>query len=199
MKSINVKITGIRPLVMHNGLLADPTNPFVVAIKRITSKGAKKMTEADYEERDRQEWLGGLYWSEAVGGPYIPPDNIERCIMDGARKSRLGKDVAAAVFVSEPEVPIVQTLLRGKTKEALFDDEAQRFTLRRGVKMATGSRIIRIRPLIPTGWTASFTVEFDETIINERNLHQAIIDAGSYCGIGDWRPKFGRFTVEVIS
>lgn len=195
MKSINVKITGIRPLVMHNGLLADPTNEFTIAIRRITSKGSKKMTEADYKERDRQEWLGGLYWSDTIGGPYIPNDNIDRCILDGARKSRLGKDAAAAVFVQE-DVPITHSLLRGKTKEQLFNDA--RFVLRRGVKIQM-SRIIRVRPVIPTGWTAHFTVDYDETIIDIQNLAKAIVDAGNYCGLGDWRPKFGRFTAEVTS
>lgn len=197
MKTLKLKIAGIRPLVMHNGLLADPINPFVVAMKRITSKGSKKMTEADYQERDRLEWMGGLYWSEQVGA-FIPSDNIERCVQEGAKKSRLGKDAQAAVFVTEPEVAIEHEAIKGKTKEALFADKAQRFTLRKGVKVQL-SRIIRIRPMVPTGWTATFTLEFDETIINERNLLQAVTDAGALVGLGDWRPKFGRFTVEVLS
>lgn len=198
MKTLSLKITGLRPLVLHNGLLADPTNPHVIAIRKITSKGSKKLTVADYQERDRQEWLGGLYWSDELDAPFLPSENIERCIQEGARKSRLGKDVAAAVFVSEVEVPIQHPLLKGKNKEALFGDEQQRFTLRRGVKIQL-SRIIRVRPMIPSDWSASFTLEFDETIIDERNLIQAVIDAGALVGIGDWRPKFGRFGVETIS
>ena len=35
MKEIKLKITGIRPLVLHNGLMADPTNPFTIAIKKM--------------------------------------------------------------------------------------------------------------------------------------------------------------------
>ena len=66
-------------------------------IKEIVSKGSKKLTDADYEERDWLEWQAGLYWSEDCGA-YIPSDNIERCIQLGAQKSRIGKDVAAAVF-----------------------------------------------------------------------------------------------------
>lgn len=195
MKNLSVKITGIRPLVMHNGLLADPTNPFVIASKKITSKGSKKMTEADHKERDRLEWMGGLYFSEEIG-LMIPSDNIERCIQEGGKKSRIGKDVQAAVFVSEPEIKIEHDAIKCRTKEQLFTDERQRFTLRKGVKVQL-SRIIRVRPMIPTGWTASFTLEFDESIINPANLHQALVDAGALVGLGDWRPKFGRFTVEI--
>lgn len=197
MKTLKLKVTGIRPLVMHNGLLADPTNPYVIAIKRITSKGSKKMTEADHRERDRLEWMGGLYWSDALG-VVVPSDNVERCVQEGAKKSRLGKDCQAAVFVTEPEIQIMHDAINGKTREEMLADEAQRFTLRKGVKVQL-SRIIRIRPMIPTKWTAAFQLEYDDSIINKANLYQAIVDAGALVGLGDWRPKFGRFTVEELS
>jgi hypothetical protein len=60
------------------------------------------------------------------------------------------------------------------------------------------SRIIRIRPMIPTGWTMAFDLEFDEGIVNPKNLMKAMTDAGSLVGLGDWRPKFGRFLVEEL-
>jgi hypothetical protein len=194
MKTLKLKMTGIRPLVLHNGLMADPTNPFTIAIKRITSKGSKKMTTSDYAERDRLEWEAGLYWSSEAGGIVIPSDNIERCLQEGAKKSRLGKDFAAAVFVSEPEVALGHRMV-GKSKEEIFANPA--YTLRKGVKVQL-SRIIRIRPMIPTGWSLACTVEFDESIVNRQAVIDAATEAGSIIGLGDWRPKFGRFTVEVL-
>lgn len=194
MKTIKMKWTGIRPLVMHNGLLADPTNPHVVAIKKITAKGSKKMTTADHEERDRLEWIGGLYWSESIGGIAIPSDNLERCIQEGAKKQRLGKDFAAAVFVDSPEVELNHRL-RGKPKDQMRVDPA--YTLRKGCKVQL-SRIIRIRPMVPPGWSLSIGFEFDETIVNEKDVIEAAVQAGATAGLGDWRPKFGRFTVEVV-
>lgn len=190
MKTLTTTWTGIRPLIMHNGLLADPTNPYTRRIKEICAKGSKKLTEHDYEERDRLEWEGGLYWSDGVG-PVIPSDNIEMTIQHGARKSRIGKDVAAAVFCSETEVAIDYE--GPKSKDKMFADP--RFTIRKGVKVTT-SRIIRVRPMIPTGWKLNFTVEFDDSIINEKALLKAMQDAGALVGLGDWRPKFGRFFVE---
>lgn len=191
MKTLEVKWTGIRPLVMHNGLMADPTNSLVRRIKEITSKGSKKLTDADYEERDRLEWEAGLYWDEE-DGLIVPSDNIERCIQLGAQKSRIGKDVQAAVFCTAPHVPL--TYDGPKNKEKLYADP--RFTLRKGVAVQK-SRIIRIRPMIPTGWSMQFSVEFDENIVNPKSLTKAMQDAGSLVGLGDWRPKFGRFLVEV--
>jgi copper chaperone CopZ len=178
---------------MHNGLLADPTNQFTRRIKDITSKGSKKLTDADYEERDRLEWEGGLYF-DSTHGAYMPSDNIERCVQLGAQKSRIGKDVQAAVFVSDE---IVKVQYDGpRDLDEMFSDP--RFTLRKGVCIQK-SRIIRIRPMIPTGWNIEFTLEYDDRIVNEANLVKAMQDAGALVGLGDWRPKFGRFTVEVLS
>lgn len=192
MKTLKVKWTGIRPLVMHNGLMVDPTNPLVRKIKEITSKGTKKLTDSDYELRDRLEWEAGIYWDEEHG-PVIPSDNIERCIQLGAQKSRLGKDVQASVFCSDPDVRIAYDGPRDKDKMAADP----RFTLRKGVAIQK-SRIIRIRPMIPTGWSLTFALEYDDTIVNEKNLIKAMQDAGALVGLGDWRPKFGRFLVDVL-
>jgi len=176
---------------MNNGLLTDQTNPFTRRIKEICSKGSKKLTDSDYEERDRLEWEAGLYFDKE-DGVIMPSDNIERCIQLGAQKSRLGKDVQAAVFCSEAHAKIEYEGPRDIEK--MYADP--RFTLRKGVAVQK-SRIIRIRPMIPTGWKISFTLEYDDTIVNAKNLVKAMVDAGSLIGLGDWRPKFGRFTVET--
>jgi hypothetical protein len=194
MKTMTIKMTGIRPLVMHNGLMADPTNPYTIAIKKITAKGSKKLTEHDYAERDRLEWEAGLYWSDELGGLYMPSENLERMIQDGGKKSRKGKDFAAALLVSEIEIPI-QHKRKGQTKDQMYADPA--YVLRKGVKVQL-ARIIRIRPMIPTGWQMQFTVEYDEGILNEGTIIQALDDASAFVGCGDWRPRFGRFTWEKI-
>ena len=97
MNTLQIKWTGIRPLVMHNGLMAEPTNTYTRRIKKIVAKGSKKLTEHDYAERDRLEWEAGLYLDDELGLT-IPSDNVERAIQLGAQKSRIGKDIAAAVF-----------------------------------------------------------------------------------------------------
>lgn len=181
-------------MLMHNGQLVDPLNKYTVAIKEIVSKGCRKMTEADHLQRDRLEWEGSLYWSKEHG-PVIPSDNIERCIQLGAQKSRLGKDVSAAVFCQEPEVPLQYKGPRELNQ--LMNDP--RFMLRKAIVVGNHQRIMRIRPMFPTGWNITFSLEFDDTIISEKNLVKAMVDAGALIGLSDWRPKFGRFTVDVES
>ena len=153
---------------------------------------SKKLTDADYEERDWLEWQAGLYWSEDCGA-YIPSDNIERCIQLGAQKSRIGKDVAAAVFCSESAIKLQYD--GPKDMRKLYD--AGNFILRKGVAVQK-SRLIRIRPMFPTGWKLQFQLEFDDNIINAKNLLKAVSDAGMLIGLGDWRPKFGRFICEQV-
>lgn len=179
-------------MLMHNGLLADPTHPSVRRMKEITSKGAKKITDTEYAERDKLEWCASLYWDED-DGPIIPSDNIERCVQLGAQKTRIGKDVQAAVFCVEPHAVLEYDGPRNKEK--LYAD--QRFAMRKGV-CVNQSRVIRLRPMFPTGWQILFTLEFDDTIINQDKIEKAMRDAGALIGLGDWRPKFGRFLVEMI-
>ena len=75
MKQIKVKLTGLRPLIMHNGLMADPTNPYTVAIKKITAKGSKKMTIHDHQELEAEvSRLSGLavLWLVSCGACLHP-------------------------------------------------------------------------------------------------------------------------------
>lgn len=179
---------------MHNEQLVDPTNFFVKQIKLITDKGSKKMTISDHENRDRFEWEGGLYWCE-TRGPIIPGDNIEACIRDGARKARLGTTVEAAMWATKADFKLDYDGPRNKDK--LYKIAA--IFLKRKSVVIGKSRIMRCRPMFPTGWKLTFSVEYDETVVNGKDIVKAMRDAGALCGLGDWRPKFGRFTVEILT
>ncbi len=191
MKTLTCTITGVRPMLMNNGEMADPINPIVEAKKKLTSKGSRKLTLADYQEIDRLSWLGALYWSDKLNKVVVPSDNIEAMVVEGARKARKGKDALAAMFCTEAEI-VVEHQMVGKTREQIYANPE--YTLRKGVKQQK-NRIIRVRPRIPQ-WSLTFELEYDETVINGKDLKQAIIEAGAVVGLGDWRPKYGRFTAE---
>jgi len=192
MKTLKVKWTGIRPMLMSNGLMADPTNPIVRRTKEITSKGSKKLTDSDYQELFWLKWCGALYWDEKAG-PVIPSDNIERCIQLGAQKSRIGKDVVAALFCTEPFAVLDYDGPRDMKK--MFANPA--FALRKLV-VINKVRVMGIRPMFASGWSTAFGIEYDDSILNEAAIVKAMTDAGALIGLGDWRPKFGRFIVEVL-
>ena len=85
------------PLLCHNERLADPLDPTTRAVAEISSK--RKKTEADHLELARREFEGGLYLGE--NGPMIPAANMLRCVEDGARRVRKGKDVNRGIVPLE--------------------------------------------------------------------------------------------------
>ena len=194
MKSLPVRWTGIRPLIMHSADMVDPLNPAVLKIKAISAKGSKKLTDADRQEIQRLEWQGALYLG-ASGELVVPSDCIEKCIREGATKSRLGKAVEAATFLSESEVPI-EGVKYNRDLNKLFEDP--QFQLRKAVRVPpkTGARVVKVRPMIPIGWQLNFNLEYDESLVNPKDLQRAMIDAGALVGLGNWRPKFGKFLVK---
>lgn len=118
------------------------------------------------------------------GNLVLPSSNIHRAFISGAgkySKKGIGGRVAGAVWLEEFEVDL-------GTKDFVVDS--------RGV-VVMKARIIRHRPRL-NGWSASFTLNYDETLISEKELRKIVIDTGALVGIGDFRPEkkgpFGRFT-----
>lgn len=177
-------------LLMHNERLSDPLDPFARELKEISSKRSK--TDADHLELGRREFLGGLYVDE--NGPCLPAWNIIRCLQDGARRHKLGKDVLRGVF---PLVETATVLYQGpRDPDELWTLHAI-FSLRKGVGIG-GKKVMRTRPLFKE-WAAELPVEVDPTVFDEDALSKIWRDAGIYSGIGDMRPVYGRFDATVIT
>lgn len=183
-KSLKFKITGESPLLLHNGQTADPLNPFAQAMKKITGKRTK--TEDDYRELAKIEWMASLYLKDKK--VCIPGMVFEACLADAARKSRRGKLALSGLFVPE-DSPLVYD---GPSNiEKLWEDEKFRLTCLVRVQK---NRIVRTRAMFPA-WSATIVVNYDPKVLNESDVREIVNTAGE-CGLCDWRPKFGRFSVE---
>lgn len=185
-EKIEVTIRGIAPLLMHNGQLADPLNEHTKAIKKVSSR--RKKTDEDYIELARLEFLGGLYLDES-GKIVIPARNLEACVLDGAKRSRRGKEFSAGCFV-ENDAPLMYD--GPKTADGLWCDKNFRNTI--GVRVST-ARIMRTRPIFKK-WSCKFEIQYIPDMINGEDIKTSIRDAGLYAGLGDYTPRFGRFVVE---
>lgn len=187
MQTIRVKLTGKRPLIMHADKFADPVNPLTKAHKELTAK--RKKTDEDYEAIAKSEWLGGLYIDEK--GPYLPGVNIESCLVAGGKLSRLGTQLKRSVEIMDEKCYLEYEGPKKAEKlwEAGFYDV-------RSVKVH-GARLMRYRPIF-TKWSCYAEIAFDEESINREQVLKCLEDGGQYCGVGDYRPKFGRFSVEVL-
>ena len=182
-----LKITGLTPLIVHNGQLADPLNKFSKAMKAVTGK--RKKVDADYEELARLEFLGGLYLKDSR--PCMPSQALEAMMISAAKKQRKGADFKSGMLIEES--PYIE--YDGPTNpDELWADE--RFRIVAGVKVSQ-SRVMRTRPQFPE-WSIRFGVTYIEELLNKRDIIEVATIAGWQIGLCEWRPKFGRFKAEVI-
>lgn len=185
---VRLEIRGTAPLITHNIRLANPLDPIAKAMKVISGK--RKKTEDDLLQLARLEFEGGLYLYPEVG-PYLPGENVEKCIIEGARVTKQGKQVERGLFVSENVVPLIYKGPR--TVEALWADESFRNVAAVRVGQA---RVMRMRPIFHE-WALDVDAELDPGLLAIESLQQIGEDAGAMVGLGDHRPRYGRFTVAV--
>lgn len=165
--------------------MCDPASRFAIELKKISGKRAK--TEADYAEMARIEFLGGLYLSD--GRPCLPGEVVEAALIAGAKKMKKGSQAKAGIVVPNPS-PLIYN---GPTDpNEMWADE--RFRLTVGVRIGQ-TRIMRTRPKFPEGWWAEIEILHLADIVDSKDIHEMLVTAGRVIGIGDWRPRFGRFEV----
>lgn len=191
MKHINLKLVGIAPLLMHNGRLSDALDPATKALK-VASKSTGKSTDAGQESISMAEFIGGLYVDDK--GLYLPGVAFERALRDGSLGVQKGmkKKFDAGVQVLDDARLVIPT--KFKSPEDLFHTGLHTFRVSARVMSA---RIMRTRPKFDA-WSAVFRVDFNESLIDKDLLLAAAEYAGNAVGLGDWRPRFGRFTVEEV-
>lgn len=186
MKEFSFRATGVAPLICHNGQLADPLNEFARRLKQVSGK--KKKSDADMEQMAKIEFLGGLYMSPK--GPCLPGEMIEAAIVNAGKLQRIGKDVVRSVWCNEP--PVIE--YEGpREPEAMWDDGG--FTFKVGVRVKQ-NRVVRTRPRFDK-WACDITILYDEETLNRSTIEELVVKCGESIGFGDWRPKFGRFSVKV--
>lgn len=192
----SVTIEGIRPMLMHNGRLCDPLDEHTKKLKTIAKQRNK--SDDDHIRVARAEFEGGLYHDPKIG-PYLPSDNLQAMIERGSTRRKLGKVFKAHVTVDMPEgdAPGFAIKYKGpRSVEELWSNRA--FVFSKGARVGQ-SRVMRTRARLPTGWSVSFRVEVLADGVTRDQLRQAIEDAGLYEGLGDWRPRYGRFVVKELT
>lgn len=197
MKTVSFKITGVRPLLMCNVRLADPTDPYTRRLKDIQSqlKGKNNGNLELIEQKLDVQWEGGLYWDQTMG-VFLPSYNLEACIRDGAKKYRRGKDAQLIQAVDPVGYKVTPPAGFVDTRDLEAYRKDPRGALTRTVCMNGGSKVPCRRPMVPSGWSSKIEFEYDPELCSEEDIATWLSAAGYQCGIGTWRPKFGRFIVE---
>lgn len=188
MKSQTFDLVGNNEMLMHNVQLANPMNKIAKEIKAVSSK--KKKSDDDYEQMAWLEFRGGLYHNDEVG-PYIPGDWVNAMIRDAAKMNRRGQDVKRSLLVMDSEIKLNYSgprEIEAMWKNGMYDQR---------MVTVTTSKICRTRPRFPKGWTASVTIAYDEEVFNDSDIISFFDIGGKMIGLGDYRPRFGRFDAKV--
>src|ERR1017187_3113930 len=171
MQSVKVKIRGVAPL-LHNRF----------PMEQGDEEKAKRRDQKFDSKEDAEK---ALYRNE--DGCFVPSSWIEATLRETAKefkgkgKASLKATILSSVFVEPEEIPM------GKKTYDEID---------RRPAVIQRQRIDRKSTRL-NSWEIVFTINFDENRIKKDVLRQILEEAGLCKGIGDYRPKFGRF--QLIS
>jgi hypothetical protein len=194
LPTITIRLQGVSPLLCHNGQIADPRNGYARAMKAVSSK--RKKTDSDLDELARLEWLAGLY---RFGDDLVVPDYVlESLFIGGAKKSKRGPQAKCGIFFTDHASLQFQGKPATVTDETLAEMfETGQFSHCIGVKVGM-AKVMRTRPIF-RGWSLDAVAQYDPDVLNHRDIQEIADDAGKLVGLGDWRPKHGRFSAEVVA
>ena len=187
---IEITMIGTQPLICHNARLSDPLDDIKKELARYTSK--RKKTEADHERMSYWEFMGGLYVDDGIEGPVMPTANLKKCLIEGAKLTKQGRQTNRALMFDDMSVPLVYEGTRDI--EELYEDKS--FVDRRSVGQGQ-SRIMRTRPKFPD-WAVTATAYLIPELMDLEQFQDIADTAGRIEGLGDNRTNgYGRFDVTV--
>ena len=171
MPEFEVKIKGTSPLLQHR---------FPVEESDVKSK--RRSGSIDYTKEAEKS----LYKSKD-GMIFEPSSHIEGSMIKAATSFQIPgkgkktfKDMfRAAVFVEPMEIPI----------------EPQSYEIDIQPVVVNRARVRRHRPRFDE-WNLNFKIiSLEEEQLDGATIQRILEHAGKFCGLGDWRPKYGRFEV----
>lgn len=173
MKEIEVEIQGICPLLQHRFPLEEHGE---------NKRAGKKKVYVPEEEAEK-----ALY-RDAKGNIFQPAEHIYQAMIKAGtdfkfESKKSFKEIIKAGVVVEPEcIPL--------NKEKWDEIDARPVVVQR-------ARVVRWRPKF-NDWTLKFKILIlDDENISSSTLKEILDRAGQRVGIGDYRPRYGRF--QVIS
>ena len=198
MKELQFKVTGVVPLLMHSNRAANPLDAYANFMKPLQKKRNK--TDQDYIEISRVEWEAGLYLHDGIVA--LPAETLDRCLWDASKKTKSGKLYKSGALISEDWIPMdyrgpkIKIKQNGKIPLSELDGFYNHFSHRQMV-IVSGQQVLRTRPIFHD-WSFTFNIMIDEQVLDERTMERIAETAGRYIGLGEKRPRLGRFEVELI-
>lgn len=166
-----------------------------------TEEKVRIKTQEYLDEKNKAAWFEALYHDGT--GLYIPSENLERMLVNGAAKSRKGQLFKEAVYVdgSANRLRLHDSdSLQSEGKDAIGAPDKwwlpEHRDLRGVVNKTTKGHFDCCRPIFRQ-WSVRFRIIHDSKIVTAADIEKAM----TRNSIGAYRPRFGRFIVtgfEVV-
>ena len=174
----------------------ESTSPYSQSRKHSVEKKDKESHDA-YEKRT---WRDRMH-ATADGQIFIPPMAFKFCIATAAKYLRMripGKDRSEFGKHFQSGVLVTEGLPLNYFKNEV---EGEWLSLHANGKRGSGSRVDRCMPRIPE-WSGDVRFLVLDDIITEEVFEKHLREAGSFIGIGRFRPEnggfYGRFKVNDL-
>ena len=196
-----IKVNGESQLLLSNNRCSDPLSEASKIKKHFTGKRVK--ADKDHQNLRVIDWVYSGYWGvdgkviiddtensvscRGFENLYMPAQNFQRCLRNGATAFKLGKEVERALIVeNNPEIE--------------FDGPSTAQEMSQHGRFVNTSPVVRqkvtnwcTRIVIPE-WSCTFNVTIDDDRISIDSLERIANAAGRFEGLGTWRPRYGRFS-----
>ena len=194
MRTAEISITGVSPLLMNNPQTVDRFNRFAKRMAVINAKKNKR-TDDDFLELRDLEMESKSYFDEKVG-IYVPSSWVAEAIATAAfRVAKISKaEIRGALFTTEEKIPLIyRDMDKVKAITDIIKNPIFRIILNLPHKQ---QRLAKAFPIFHQ-WSFKTAVEFDDKIIDPDSVTRILDYTAKYGGFGDFRPKFGRASAEV--
>lgn len=193
MQTLEIRVNGLSPILMHSDKLANPLDPLKKLQAQYTSK--RKKTDDDHAEISKIEWMSAMYYDEKIG-PFLPGRMLKANLIVAAKKTKESPKVKSGLIVSTDKAKLQYNGPRNQEEMWKSGDFADVRSV-----VVQRARLMRCRPIF-NEWCAEFEIVYDENIIDGGDVVRLLETGGTMIGLGDYRPAkggdFGRFEVEVL-
>lgn len=194
MRTANLRIKGVSPLLQNNPQTVDRFNKFAKRMSQINAKKTRR-TDDDYLELRDIEIESKVYFDSEMG-VYVPATWVAEAIATSAFKvAKISRaDIRGAMFTVEDKIKLTY---RDSSKVKTVADVVGNEAFRQMLTLPQGQvRVVKAFPIFHD-WSFETSLEFDDKIIDPDSLTRITEHTAKYGGFGDFRPKFGRAVAEV--
>ncbi len=179
-----VKIQGLDSIIFNR----------LLSKHEITAPGDN--AKEDPTDREWRLWQEKAYITEQ-GKLYLPGENIHECMKQGSQY--WGQKIPGAGNKTYTDLVASAVICETVDLEASKDDlipfdKMVNGNPSKGKK--SGTKVLRVRPLLRP-WGGTFRLHVFDARLSPDIIKTIIAYAGTFRGLGDWRPTYGRF--ELIS